>query len=37
MAMDDYMKLPYHLDLVGHPDEDGYVASYFVYYLGRNN
>lgn len=28
MAMDDYMKLPYHLDLVGHPDEDGYVASY---------
>lgn len=28
MTMDDYMKLPYHLDLVEDPDEGGYVASY---------
>ena len=28
MTMDDYMKLPYHLDLVEDPDEGGYVAFY---------
>lgn len=28
MTTDDYMKLPYHLDLVEDPDEGGYVAVY---------